>query len=200
MNRAEFLAALRKDLNGLPPEDIEKSAEFYSELMDDHMENGLSEEEAAAALGSVDEIAAQILSETSLPKLIKAKVKPNRALKVWEVILIILGAPLWLPLLLAAMICFFSIYIVLWAVIFSLFAADLSLAACGLTGLVALVQYGVLYGNLAAGVLMVGAGMICVGLAILLFLGLLGVTKAGLRLNRNILLWIKSPFIRKENA
>lgn len=200
MNREEFLAALRKGLSGLPQEDIERSIEFYGELIDDHMENGLSDEEATAALGSVDEIVAQILSETSLPKLIKAKVRPNRALKVWEVVVVILGAPLWLPLLLAAGILVFSIYIVLWSVIFSLYAVDLSLAVCSLAGLVSLLPFGVLYGNLAAGVLMVGAGMICAGLAILLFLGLLGVTKAGLCLSRNILRWIKSPFIRKENA
>ena len=34
MNRSEFVLSLRKELNGLPGEDIEKSIDFYIEIID----------------------------------------------------------------------------------------------------------------------------------------------------------------------
>ena len=75
MKKQEFLAVLRDRLRGLPQEDIQRSVDYYSEMIDDRMEDGLREESAVAALGSMDEIVSQILMETSLPKLVKAKVK-----------------------------------------------------------------------------------------------------------------------------
>ncbi len=63
------------------------------------MEDGLSESEAIEAVGPVSQIVQQILMETPLPKLVKDKVKPRRSLKVWEIVLLVLGAPLWLSLL-----------------------------------------------------------------------------------------------------
>ncbi|MBR4965050.1 MAG: DUF1700 domain-containing protein, partial [Lachnospiraceae bacterium] len=88
MNKAEFLMALRERLSGLPEEDFNKSIDYYTEMIDDRVEDGMSEEDAVACLGSMDEIITQILSEVSLPKLVKEKVKPKRALAVWEIILI----------------------------------------------------------------------------------------------------------------
>ena len=52
MNKQEFLSRLRKQLKGL--EDKEERITFYSEMIDDRMEEGLSEEEAVAAVGSLD--------------------------------------------------------------------------------------------------------------------------------------------------
>ena len=59
MRKQEFLAKLRKGLSGLPQDDIEERLIFYSEMIEDRKEEGLSEEEAVAAIGSVDEIVAQ---------------------------------------------------------------------------------------------------------------------------------------------
>ena len=56
MLKQEFLAQLRDALCGLPQRDIDERLTFYSEMIDDRMEEGLSEEEAVAAVGSVDEI------------------------------------------------------------------------------------------------------------------------------------------------
>lgn len=198
MRKQEYLDALRSGLSGLPQEDIETSVEFYAEAIDDRMEGGLSEEEAVAEMGSIQEIAAQILSETSLPKLIKARVTPHRALGVWQTILIVLGAPVWIPLLLAAAICVLAGFIVIWSVVFSLYAVDLSLAASAIAGVAGLVQC-LVSGNLLAGGISLGVGMVCAGMALLLFLGLGRVSKAGLRLSKRFLLWIKSLFLRKEN-
>ena len=46
MSKQEFLEQLRRGLSGLPREDIEERLKFYSEMLEDRMEEGLSEEEA----------------------------------------------------------------------------------------------------------------------------------------------------------
>ena len=56
MNKQEFLDRLRKGLSGLPQAEREERLLFYSEMIDDRMEEGLTEEEAVAALGSLEEI------------------------------------------------------------------------------------------------------------------------------------------------
>ena len=66
MNKPEFLEALEKRLSGLPLEDIEKSKEYYSEMIDDRVEEGLSEEEAVEALGDIESIVSEIFSTTPL--------------------------------------------------------------------------------------------------------------------------------------
>ena len=63
MTKQEFSDALRKALTNLPPEDLERSIDFYQEMIDDRMEDGISEEEAVAAIGSVAEVSQQILAE-----------------------------------------------------------------------------------------------------------------------------------------
>ena len=65
MNKKEFLAALRAGLAGLPEADVQHWLDFYSEIIDDRMEEGMTESEAVADVGSVHTIVTQILSETS---------------------------------------------------------------------------------------------------------------------------------------
>ncbi len=199
MNKREFLSVLRERLSGLPEEDIDGSVDYYSEMIDDRMEEGLSEEEAVNAVGSVEEIVSQILMETSLPKLVKAKVKPNRSLKAWEILLLVLGAPVWLPLLAAAIILALAVYIVLWAVIVTLYSVVVSFAAGALAGVFGSFVL-ILAGDAAQGVLLLGAGLICTGITILLFFGFNRITKGVLRLSKKALLHMKACFIRKGDA
>ena len=63
MRKEEFLTALRAGLTGLSPEGVEKLVEFCSEMIDDRMEDGLTEEEAVAAAGSLDELIQQAKTE-----------------------------------------------------------------------------------------------------------------------------------------
>lgn len=63
MRKEEFLTALRAGLTGLSPEGVEKLVEFCSEMIDDRIEDGLTEEEAVAAAGSLDELIQQAKTE-----------------------------------------------------------------------------------------------------------------------------------------
>ena len=56
MKKQEFLDELKKALWALPEADQKNSLEYYAEMIDDRMEDGLSEEEAVAAIGDLDEI------------------------------------------------------------------------------------------------------------------------------------------------
>ena len=75
MLKEEFLAQLRGGLAGLPQEDLEERLAFYSELLDDRMEEELSEAEAVAAAGPVEQIVQQIIAETPLTKIVKEKME-----------------------------------------------------------------------------------------------------------------------------
>lgn len=196
MNKSEFLVALRKKLNGVPEEDINKSLDFYAEMIDDRVEDGMSEEEAVEALGSMEEIINQILSEVSLPKLVKEKVRPKQTLKVWEIVLLVLGAPVWVPLVFSLCCVGVSAYLTVWVMIISLYALDLSVALSGFA-LVAMAFAALVQGNFAVFGMIFGCGLMAVGLSILLFFGFNLVTKGILWLSKKILIGIKGLFIRK---
>lgn len=197
MNKQAFLSALRDKLSGLPEDDIKQSIDYYNEILEDRIEEGLSEEDAVSALGPIEEIVSQILSETSLSKLVKAKVKPKRTLKTWEIVLLIAGSPIWVPLLIAAASILLAVYIVLWAVILVLYSVVLSFAAGTAAGLLGFFA-SLASGSFAQGFAFLGAGLFCSGIAILLLLGFNQVTRNILNLSKKLLLNIKGRFIKKE--
>lgn len=199
MKKNDFLWGLAEGLRGLPPEDLERWVDYYREMIDDRMDEGLSEEEAVADLGSLEEIRDQILTETPLPRLVKESVRPRRKLRAWEILLLVLGSPVWLPLLAAAVIVAASVYLSIWAVLLSLYAADLAVAVTGLAGGVALVQM-LMAGQTAEGILFLGAGLVCIGLAILLFFGFNQLTKGLVWVTKRALLALKNSFVRKGSA
>lgn len=199
MTRSEFLDKLKTGLAGLPDEDITRGVEFYGEMIDDRMEDGLSEDEAVAAIGSVDEAISQILSEIPLSKLVKEKVTPKRSLGALEIVLLVLGSPIWLSLLAAAAVIVLSVYVVFWSVIISLWAAVISVASVSLLGIGLLPMY-LLQGNIPAGLFMGGSGLLLVGLSIFMFYGCIYATKGLLWLSKRIFLLIKFRFVRKGTA
>lgn len=199
MNKQEFLESIRSQLGGIPKEDVEKSLDYYAEMIEDRVEDGLTEEEAIEAIGTPDEAVSQILMDTSFAKLVKAKVKPKRRLSVWEIILIVLGSPVWLPLILAVFVIILSVYIVLWSVILVLYAVDLSFAACAFGGLVCISAF-LLNGAIAEGIFMFGISIACAGLAVLMFFGSNQVAKGMWFVSKKIAIGIKSCFIRRRDS
>ena len=198
MNKESFLSALRSRLAGLPQEDVEERLNFYAEMIEDRMEEGLSEEEAVAEVGSVDEIAAQILGDIPLSKIVKNKM-PKRRLQAWEIVLLVLGFPVWFPLLIAGVAVVFSLYIIIWAVIVSLWAAFVAV----LVSAFALIIVGIwsaISVSAPAGIAVVGTGILGVGLAIFLFFGCVAATKGMAILTKKIGLGLKKCLIRKEHA
>ena len=57
MNKAEFLDKLCQGLRfQADPDEIRRVVAFYDQAIDDRVEDGMTEEEAVAALGDLDEI------------------------------------------------------------------------------------------------------------------------------------------------
>ena len=81
MTKIEFSERLKQTLvgRGLPREEAAKSVEFYLEMIDDRVEDGMNEEEAVAALGSIEDIAEQILYDLPLGVLVKSKIKNKKS-------------------------------------------------------------------------------------------------------------------------
>lgn len=199
MNKQEFLSELRKGLSGLPQEEIEERLIFYSEMIDDKVEDGLSQEEAVSEIGDATAIVSQITAEAPLTKLIRKKIKPKRSLGAWGIILIILGSPVWLSVLIAVFAVIFSLYISLWAVIISLWAVFALFIVCALGGIIG----GIVFttgGNGASGLAMLAAGIVCAGLSIFMFYGCKAATRGTLLLTKKMAIWIKNCFRGKEEA
>lgn len=197
MKKNEFLSELRERLAGLSETDLNRSLDYYTEMIDDRMEDGRSEDEAVAEIGTPAVIAEEILKEMPLAKLVKARVKPKRKMAVWEVVLLVLGSPLWLALLITLFAAVLSLYIALWSVVISLWAVELALAATVLAGVVAL-PISLIQGNVWAGIALLGAGIFAAGLSMFGFYGCLYATKGACLLGKKLFLFVKSCFIRKE--
>ena len=197
MRKQEFLAQLRNGLSGLPQDDIEERLTFYSEMIEDRKEEGLSEEEAVSAAGSVHDIVAQAVAEIPLAKIAKERMKPKKRLAVGEIVLLVLGFPIWFSLGIAALAILLSLYFSLWAVIISLWAVSASVAACSVGGVLACTIF-TAGGNGASGIAMLAAGMICAGLSVFMFCGCKAATDGILNLTKKTAIWIKNCVVRKE--
>ena len=197
MYKEAFLEELKNGLIGLPEEDIAERLAFYSEMIDDRMEEGLTEEEAVEQTGPISEIVSQTIADTPLHKLVKANIKTKRPLSSGEIALLVLGSPLWISLIIVAIVLVIALYIVLWALIIALWAIEaafmISALACISSAVYLFTQGEPMYALMA-----IGAGLFLAGLSIFLFFGCLAASKGAVRLAKKIALGIKSLFIRKE--
>ncbi len=199
MSKQDFLNKLKAELSGLSAADMDERLAFYAEMIDDRMEDGLTEEEAVAAIGTVEDIAAQIIADIPFSRIARERIKPSRRLRGWEIALLVMGVPLWLPLGIAAMAIIVAVYASLWSVIISLWAVFASLACCGPCGVAAGVYFAI-SGTPLPGIVTVGAGLVCAGLAIFAFFGCKAATVGTLRLTRKVAIGIKKSLIAKEGA
>lgn len=123
MNKELFLQQLRVRLQYLPPLEQQRTLSYYEEMIADRMEDGISEQEAVAALGPIENIVKDTYEDLGFTQLLQANMRMNTTNKISDKILIALiifiTAPFWLTFAVLA----FSILISIAAVIFSLFIA-----------------------------------------------------------------------------
>ena len=192
MTKKEFFDALSRGLSGLPRREREERVNFYREMIDDRIEEGMPEPDAVASVGTVEGTVSQILGER--PAVVSETPKKSGGGRVWVIVLLVLGFPVWFPLLL-------SVFVTVASVVFSLFvalwAADVSFAA-GAVGGVGSFFVLLFTGQFASAFFALGAGLISGGLAILLFFGAVAATKGLWRGIAGICRWIVGLFKRKE--
>ena len=187
VNKMQFLRAVREKTVHLPQSEVNRLLEYYNEMIDEAVEEGLSEEEAVDRLGTWEEICAQIeefrTSEPVLTEPIKEepakepqnpipdkKPKKHVSLPMWAVVLLILTSPVWGAIVLSLGIAVFavvaSLVVIGGALVVSLFAVVIALAAVGVVGIPAGVVL-LATSGIAPFLLTLGGGLVCVGLAIL---------------------------------
>ena len=199
MNKHEFIAALRVGISGLPMQDIEDRLRFYAEMIDDRIEEGMSEDDAVAGIGNVDEIVKQIKNEYPPleQKASESEKIPKRRLRTGEIILLILGAPVWLSVIISVLSAIFSLYVALWCVIISLWAVFGALSVSSLTcvvgGIAMLVSL-----KPMVGLALIGAGFVCAGLSILLFFGCRAAVQGTVFITKKTAIAIKNAFLRSR--
>lgn len=195
MNRAEFLAELRRRLAQMPPEELEKQIAYYDELLQDMIEDGMSEQEAVEKLGDPAQIAQELLTELPLGTLVKSRVKSAGELSALNIVLLVLGFPVWFPLLLAFGAVLLAILISLWAVVLSFGVVVLALGLASAASLI-----GIFFSFVSASpLLLIGAALILGGLCVLGALVLKPLCRGMARLCAWIFKQIKSLFIKKES-
>ena len=188
MNQETFLQALRLQLAALPAAERERCIEDYRGMILDRMEDGATEEEAVAELGTPAEIAGQILSEIPITTLVRERVRPKRKIAAWEIVLLVLGAPLWLPLL-----------ITVAAIALSLLLAFFSVALAVVVAAGATVYYGATLFLYAEGSPLVIAGISigCIGLGLLL---LLAAFALGKRLGQALIRFVRRRILKRDGC
>ena len=199
MSRDAFIGELRHRMAGLPQEAVDRTVEYYSELIADSMEDGVAEEEAVSRLGSLDEIVANVVKETPLTQIVQTRVQESRKKggSGWVIALLILGAPVWLPLLIAALAVLFALFIALWAVVIALWAAVTGVILAGVAAVAAGI-FELVRLHVPQGLVLLGGGLVCLGLCALLFLLMKLITVGTVRLCKWIWTGIKSLFVGKK--
>lgn len=199
MNKNDFTEKLRKKLSSLPEKERNESINFYSEMIDDLIEDGLTEEEALLKIGTPQEVAYEIIKNIPLSKIINQKIKPLKPKSTQGVLLIALGSPLWLPLLIVGVAVVFSLYASLWVVVISFYAVFLTFALCSPASTVLGIIY-IFNGSPIAGLSVISASFIVAGLAIFTFYLCKYLTICNVKIAKTIILAIKKSFIEKEDA
>ena len=193
MTKNEFLVQLSTALASLSGAEIDQHLAFYGEMIDDRMEEGLSEAQAVADLGIPQDIAAQILSMGNSRESDKPQKKQFSAITI---VLLVLGSPLWLSLSVSVVA---SMFVALWSVIVALWAVFAALVGGAVGGLISSVMM-LSASKVASGLVVFSIALACAGFGILMFFGCLYTTRAFAWFSAKAVLWVKKLFIKKESA
>lgn len=193
MNKQEYLASLRAALACLPESEIEESVAFYTEMIDDRVADGLTEEEATAQLDDPKAAARAIIADLPVvPRAVVRTKQKNRAL-YWT--LVILGSPLWLTLLLAAGALVLAGLLTIWCLILGLWLLAAGLLAGGPLG-IGVCLWALAVGQPAYGVFELGSGLLCFGLGLFCLHGAVAASKTLMQVSRQWIAKAKAPFVK----
>ena len=193
MEKNEFLDELRKRLKGLPKEDVEERINYYGEMIDDRVEDGKTEVEAVSDIGDIDDVIKDIAKDTPLTSLIKEKVRPKRRLYGWEILVLILGFPLWFPLLLVGIILFLVAIFVLWILQMAFYIVDISVLGASVFSIL-IFLLAMTDGKFV--MMYLGSGLAGIGVGLLLILLSIKSTKIVAKITKNNIVGVKSWFIK----
>ena len=196
MTKLTFLCGLKSKLASLPKSEREERLSFYNEMIDDYMEEGLSEEEAVRSIGSIDAIASDILGE-HMAQASATEAEPKSGRRPWEIALLVIGSPLWLSLLVAVLALILSLFVSIWSVVLCIWAVFAALLLCGVGGVAV---FGILLysGNPAVAFALLGASIFALGLSVFAYYGAKYLTLGAWHVTRKSSKCLARVFRRKE--
>lgn len=204
MTKQAFTDELSRRLReqGLIDTEIDRSLEYYREMIEDRVEDGEDEEHAVRSLGTPEEIARQILTEMPLGAFIKSKLrqqkKRHQNASALTVVMTVLAFPIWFPLLIAAFTVILSVYVTVLALIVSLFATVVALMT---SSLVSIPAAGVIISETVPGAIaLLGAALLVMGIGVLLIIPAKHATIGLIRLTKWFTRCLRSLFITKSTA
>ena len=120
MNKTQFCVLLGKKLKPyLSPKEMYKTLNFFEEMIDDRIDEGLSEEEAVLQLGDINIIVDQILDEHNIGKKqtkLVWRFVPRKIPTELGFIITVLLLPVWITIFALGA----SLFIVILSIIFSI--------------------------------------------------------------------------------
>ncbi len=195
MTKVEFLKELRSKLQGLPESDIDDRIGFYHEMIADRVSEGRTEEEAVAEIGNIDDIVKEIASVTPLKTIVKERYKPRRRIRPWEIVLIVLGFPLWFPIVLTLFILGLVGYLMIWILVIVTYSVEIGFIGGAFTAFAGFLSESIA-GN-PSYLLYLGHAMAFLGASILMVFACIGATKLSIKISKSIFTGIKAGLIRK---
>lgn len=170
-----FLEELRIKLSHLPSSEVEKVISFYSESLQDKIEDGMSEEDAVKSFGPTDDIVKAIEDEIPLTTIVRDKVASktkkgdgSKSNKLLIFVIIVLTFPIWvtiLGLLFGLVVACLAIIFTIPVVIGTLYASLFPIALFGIfLGVIRMLTL-----SFATGLGYLGVGFVSLGLIFILF-------------------------------
>lgn len=179
MTKKEFLSILEQELDMLPREERNRTIIYYEELIEDRMEDGMTEEEAVRGIGNPKQLAKEVIEENE-GELWEKIENPNHSLGakigIWAVIL--------------------SGYLVIWTV--PLIGASFTLAF-GVIGVYGVISFPfAVFDGVGIGIFHLGTGMLGLGLMLIFALSTLWMSKKIIYITWKFTKFISSRFRRRR--
>ena len=177
MRKKEFIKRLRQEIRTLSYREQEDIINYYSELIDDRIENGEREEDVIVSLGSIDIIVSEIMSDRNKASdNIKYSPRPTKKVSsgVGKIIIIILLFPVWIV-----------IGSILFALIVAIASSSIALCFSGVFYLIGSIIH--IIKDFYVGIIQLGLSLIILAIGLLLL-------KYGFRLISFLIKKIKSLF------
>ena len=167
MNKKQFCTFLENELRlYLSSKEVYKTLNFFKEMIDDRVDEGLSEEEAVSQLGNIDDIVGQILDEHNIKKRQKKLVWrfiPQKTPSAANIIIAILLFPIWITIF-SLVASFFLVFI---SLIFSLVVSVIAFFVGGIALILKAPFYLIYEKNIAYCLDTLGFGFIITGIGLI---------------------------------
>ena len=167
MNKKQFCTFLENELRlYLSSKEVYKTLNFFKEIIDDRVDEGLSEEEAVSQLGNIDDIVGQILDEHNIKKRQKKLVwrfTPQKTPSAANIIIAILLFPIWITIF-SLVASFFLVFI---SLIFSLVVSVIAFFVGGIALILKAPFYLIYRKNIAYCLDTLGFGFIITGIGLI---------------------------------